>query len=115
PTKQRLDTLGMRLQSSFITGFGGVSAQPYQRSYMGGEGYLRGFDIRTVSPYVFVSTVQPFPLKNPDGSSVPLDPTNPRRGAVTVPLPINNITLPGGDTSVFANFEYRIHVVGPVT
>src|SRR5262249_35259251 len=63
----------------------------------------------------FVSTVFPFQLKNPDGSSVPIDPTNPRRGSVTVPLPINNITLPGGDTSVFANFEYRIHVVGPVT
>jgi outer membrane protein insertion porin family len=82
---------------------------------MGGEGDLRGFDIRTVSPYVFVSTVTPFTLKNPDGSNVPLDPTNPRRGAVTVPLPVNNITLPGGDTQVFGNLEYRIHIVGPVT
>jgi len=108
-------TLAMRLQASFINGFGGVSAPPYQRFYMGGEGDLRGFDIRTVSPYVFVTTVQPFPLVNPDGSHVPIDPTNPRRGNVSVPLPINNITLPGGDTSVFANFEYRIHIVGPVT
>jgi outer membrane protein insertion porin family len=115
PNKTSQNTLGMRLQASFINGFGGVSAPPYQRFYMGGEGDLRGFDIRTVSPYVFVSTVTPFPLKNPDGSSVPLDPTNPRRGAVTIPLPVNNITLPGGDTQVFGNLEYRIHILGPVT
>src|SRR5262249_4938526 len=49
-----------------------------------------------------------------DGTPVPVDPTNPRRGNVSVNLPINNITLPGGDTSVFANVEYRIHILGPV-
>jgi outer membrane protein insertion porin family len=112
--KQGQNSLGMRLQASFVNGFGGVSAPPYQRFYMGGEGDLRGFDIRTVSPYVFVPTVQAFPLTNPDGSPVPVDPTNPRRGNVTVPIPVNNITLPGGDTEVFGNFEYRYHVVGPV-
>ena len=63
---------------------------------------MRGFDIRTVSPYVFVSTVQNFQLTNPDGSPVPIDPTNPRRGNVSVPLPVNNITLPGGDTQFIA-------------
>jgi outer membrane protein insertion porin family len=109
------NTLGIHLQASFINGFGGTEAPPYQRFYMGGENDLRGFDIRTVSPYVFVNTVQNFPLTNPDGSPVPVDPTNPRRGNVTVPLPVNNITLPGGDTSFVSNVEYRIHVVGPVT
>ncbi len=109
------NTLGVRLQASFINGFGGTEAPPYQRFYMGGENDLRGFDVRTVSPYVFVSTVQNFPLVNPDGSAVPIDPSNPRRGAVTVPIPVNNITLPGGDTQFIGNLEYRIHVVGPVT
>lgn len=109
------NTLGVHFQASFINGFGGTEAPPYQRFYMGGENDLRGFDIRTVSPYVFVNTVQNFPLVNPDGSPVPVDPTNPRRGSVTVPLPVNNITLPGGDTSFVSNIEYRIHVVGPVT
>jgi len=113
--KQGQNTLGMRFQASFINGYNGVSAPPYQRFYMGGEGDLRGFDTRTVSPYVFVPTVQAFPLTNPDGSPVPIDPTNPRRGNVTVAIPVNNITLPGGDTQMFGNFEYRIHVVGPVT
>jgi outer membrane protein insertion porin family len=82
---------------------------------MGGENDLRGFDVRTVSPYVFVNTVQNFPLVNPDGTAVPVDPTNPRRGNVTIPLPVNNITLPGGDTQFVSNVEYRVHVVGPVT
>ncbi len=109
------NTLGIRLQASFINGFGGTEAPPYQRFYMGGENDLRGFDVRTVSPYVFVNTVQNFTLTNPDGSPVPIDPTNPRRGSVTVPIPVNNITLPGGDTQFVSNFEYRIHVVGPVT
>ena len=109
------NTLGVRFQASFINGFGGTEAPPYQRFYMGGENDLRGFDVRTVSPYVFVNTVQNFPLTNPDGSGVPVDPTNPRRGNVTVPLPVNNITLPGGDTQIVSNLEYHIHIVGPVT
>ena len=62
------NTLGVRFQASYISGFGGTEAPPYQRFYMGGENDLRGFDVRTVSPYVFVSTVQNFPLINPDGS-----------------------------------------------
>jgi outer membrane protein insertion porin family len=109
------NTLGVHLQASFIDGFGGTVAPPYQRFYMGGENDLRGFDVRTVSPYVFVNTVQTVTLTNPDGSFVPVDPTNARRGNVTIPLPVNNITLPGGDTSFVSNIEYRIHVVGPVT
>jgi outer membrane protein insertion porin family len=32
-----------------------------------------------------------------------------------VPLPVNNITLPGGDTQLVSNVEYAIHIVGPVT
>ncbi len=109
------NTLGVRFQASFIDGFAGSEAPPYQRFYMGGENDLRGFDIRTVSPYVFINTVQNFPLTNPDGSPVPVDPSNPRRGNITVPIPVNNITLPGGDTQLVTNVEYRIHVVGPVT
>ncbi len=115
PHENSQNTLGIRFQASFISGFGGSGAPPYQRFYMGGENDLRGFDVRTVSPYVFVSTVQNFPLTNPDGSQVPVDPSNPRRGSVQVPIPINNITLPGGDTQMVSNFEYHIHIVGPVT
>ena len=109
------NTLGIRLQGSFISGWGGRVAPPYERFYMGGENDLRGFDIRTVSPYVFVTSLQSIVLQNPDGSQVPLDPTNVRRGSVTVPIPVTNVTFPGGDTSITSNFEYRIRVFGPVT
>jgi outer membrane protein insertion porin family len=106
--------LGIHLQGSFITGWEGRVAPPYQRFYLGGDNDLRGFDIRTVSPYVFVNTVQNLTLTNPDGTPVPVDPTNPRKGSVQVPLPVTSITFPGGDTSVTGNFEYRIKVIGPV-
>jgi outer membrane protein insertion porin family len=111
----KANAFGMRFQASFINGFNGNSAPPYQRFYMGGDTDLRGFDTRTVSPYVFVPTEQPFFLVNPDGSNVPIDPSNPRRGNISVPIPVNNITLPGGDTQLFSNFEYRLHILGPVT
>ena len=109
------NTLGIHLQGSFISGWGGQVAPPYERFYMGGEQDLRGFDIRTVSPYVFVSSVQNVQLVNPDGSAVPIDPTNPRRGNITVPVPLTNVTFPGGDTSFYSNLEYRIKIIGPVT
>jgi outer membrane protein insertion porin family len=63
---------------------------------------------------VFVTTVQPLPLTNPDGSPVPIDPTNPRRGNISVPLPVSSINYTGGDTSFFTNIEYRIKIIGPV-
>jgi outer membrane protein insertion porin family len=108
------NTFGIHLQGSFISGWGGQVAPPYERSYLGGENDLRGFDIRTVSPYVFVTSVTNVTLTNPDGSMVPIDPTNPRRGNVTVPVPLTNVTFPGGDTSLLGNFEYRIKILGPV-
>jgi outer membrane protein insertion porin family len=106
--------LGIHIQGAFISGWQGRVAPPYQRSYLGGDNDLRGFDIRTVSPYVFVNTVQNLTLTNPDGTPVPVDPTNPRKGTVQIPLPVTSITFPGGDTSVVGNFEYRIKVIGPV-
>lgn len=108
------NTFGIHVQGSFISGWGSTVAPPYQRFYLGGDTDLRGFDIRTVSPYVFINTVQNLVLTNPDGTPVPVDPTNPRRGNVQIPLPVTNITFPGGDTSIVSNFEYRIKVVGPV-
>jgi len=82
---------------------------------MGGENDLRGFDIRTVTPYVFISNRVTVPLQNPDGSLVPLDPTNPRRGAVQIPIPAETIIYAGGDTSLNSNVEYRIPIVPHVT
>jgi outer membrane protein insertion porin family len=105
----------MRVTGSFISGYNGKVAPPYQRFYMGGENDLRGFDIRTVTPYVFIANRVFVPLQNPDGSAVPVDPTNPRRGTVQIPVPAETIIYAGGDTSINTNLEYRVPIVSHVT
>ncbi|HET7205621.1 MAG TPA: outer membrane protein assembly factor BamA [Terriglobales bacterium] len=108
------NTFGYNLQASFLSGYGGLVAPPFDRFYTGGENDLRGFDIRSVSPYAYLPTNVSINLTNPDGTVVPKDPTNPRRGAYTIPLPFQQIVEPGGDLSLVGNAEYRISIVGPV-
>jgi outer membrane protein insertion porin family len=115
PNSDGRNSLGFRLQGSFISGYGGRVAPPFERFFMGGDTDIRGFDIRAVSPIAFFVERVDFPLTNPDGTPVPKDPNNPRQGNVTVPLPVSRILFPGGDTNVVGNVEYRIPVVGPVT
>ncbi len=114
PVQNRRNALGFNIQGSFITGFDGFVAPPFQRSYMGGENDLRGFDIRSVSPVAFLPNDGTITLTNPDGTPVPLDPQNPRAGNVTVKIPVDQITFPGGDLSLVTNMEYRITIYGPV-
>jgi outer membrane protein insertion porin family len=114
PVQNRRNALGFNVQGSFITGFDGLVAPPFQRSYMGGENDLRGFDIRSVSPVAFLPNVGSITLTNSDGTPVPKDPQNPRAGNVTIPIPVDQITFPGGDLSIITNFEYRITIYGPV-
>jgi outer membrane protein insertion porin family len=114
PVQKGRNALGFNVQGSFITGYAGLVAPPFQRAYMGGENDLRGFDIRSVSPVAFLPSVGAIALTNPDGTPVPRDPQNPRAGSVSIPIPIDQITFPGGDFSVVTNAEYRITIYGPV-
>ncbi len=114
PDKEGRNVLAYRLQLSYVQGFLGDVAPPFNRIYSGGESELRGFDIRAATPYAFIPTRVNFQLTNPDGSSVPRDPTNPSLGVITVPLPIYGIVSVGGDTSFLNNIEYRIPIAGPV-
>jgi outer membrane protein insertion porin family len=114
PVQNRRNAIGFNVQGSFISGWGGLVAPPFQRAYMGGENDLRGFDIRSVSPVAFLPTVGSITLTNPDGKPVLKDPQNPAGGAVTIPIPVDQITFPGADFSLFTNLEYRITIVGPV-
>jgi outer membrane protein insertion porin family len=109
------NVLGMRLQLAHITGFGGEVAPPTNRLYGGGESDLRGFDVRSLSPYSFIPTKVLFNLTNPDGSTVPRDPTNPNLGPIQIPLPVYRLAAIGGDTQLTANLEYRIPIVNQVT
>jgi outer membrane protein insertion porin family len=115
PVNKGRNSLGFRLQGSFVTGYSGNVAPPFERFYMGGENDLRGFDIRSVTPIAFLTDLASIALTNPDGTTVPLDPTHPGRGAYTITIPIQRIIYPGGDTSVVSNIEYRVPIAGPVT
>jgi outer membrane protein insertion porin family len=123
PVQKRRNAVGYNLQVSFITGFGGVVAPPFERSYLGGENDLRGFDTRMVSPLAYLPGVQSVPLRNPDGSLVPANPNFPVQAGSSgaclsncfnIPVPFQQIVTPGGDLSMHGNFEYRITIAGPV-
>jgi len=110
------NVLGVRAQLAYVQGFGGDVAPPNNRFYTGGEGDLRGFDIRGATPYGYVPNRVTVQLTNPDGSCVPRDPTNPEDNqCIQVPLPVYGIASIGGDTNLTANAEYRIPIAGPVT
>ena len=114
PVQKKRNAIGFRLQGSYLTGYGGEVAPPFERNYMGGEQDLRGFDIRSVSPVAYLPGATSVVLSNPDGSIVPKNPANPLQGAYTIPIPSNQIVFPGGDASFVGNLEYRITIAGPV-
>jgi outer membrane protein insertion porin family len=109
------NVLAYRLQLAHVSGFAGEVAPPTHRIYSGGESDIRGFDIRSASPYLFIPNRVEFNLTNPDGTTVPRDPTNPSLGNVQIPLPIYRLVAIGGDTSFTSNLEYRIPIVSQVT
>jgi len=114
PVNHRRNTLAFRLLGAFVSGYGGQVPSPFSRFYIGGEDTVRGFDIRAVSPLAFIPTRQTVPVFYLD--STRLDPNgNPtlRFGAVEVLA--DRISVPGGDTQMVGNFEYRIPIVGPVS
>jgi outer membrane protein insertion porin family len=114
PMQNRRNTIGIHGLASFLSGYGGLVAPPFQRFYMGGENDLRGFDIRSVSPVAFLPSSTTIALRNPDGSFVPKDPSNLAKGNYNVTIPVQQITFPGGDLSLVGNAEYRITIAGPV-
>lgn len=118
PVQKRRNVLGFRVLSSFISGYGGKVAPPFERFYIGGETDVRGFDIRAVSPIAYVPDDTTIQVLDADG--LPRSETVVVNGVattapVTLRIPINRIIFPGGDTQAVGNFEYRVPIVGPVT
>jgi outer membrane protein insertion porin family len=107
--------LGYRMQLANIAGYGGEVAPPFARLYGGGENEIRGFDVRSSSPYTFIPTKVMFNLTNPDGSVVPRDPSNPTLGNVQIPIPIYRLAAVGGDTQFTSQLEYRFPIISQVT
>jgi len=123
PVQKRRNAIGYNVQASFITGYGGIVAPPFERAYLGGENDIRGFDIRTISPIAYLPSAQTVALRNADGTFVPANPrfpvqTNSSGGCASncwnIPVPYNQLVTPGGDLSLNGNFEYRITIAGPV-
>jgi len=123
PMQKRRNALGYNLQASFITGFGGIVAPPFERAYLGGENDIRGFDIRTVSPIAYLPSAQTVALRTKAGFFVPANPSFPVQtnssgaciaNCVNIPIPYQQLTTPGGDLSLNGNLEYRITIAGPV-
>jgi outer membrane protein insertion porin family len=110
------NVLGIRAQLGYVRGFGGDVAPPQNRFYAGGENEIRGFDVRSATPYGYVPTKVNFQLTNPDGSCVPRDSSNPQESqCIQVPLPVYGIASIGGDTNLTMNAEYRIPIVSSLT
>jgi len=108
PNYHKRNVIAVRLLGAFETGFSGKVIPPFSRFYLGGEDTLRGFDIRTVSPVVFVPTLTStsVPYTNPENPACLLGVPHPC--AVNVPTLSYQTSFPGGDTELVANFEYRI-------
>ncbi len=109
PINKRRNAIGLHFSTAYITGWGGGEVPPFSRFYMGGENDLRGFDIRSISPVVFIPTVTSQTLFYHDPLS---------GGAVRsfgLPVLVYTATLPGGDYQTSGNIEYRIPIAGPVS
>ena len=111
--------IGMHLSAKTVMGFGGKTAPPFDRFFMGGENDVRGFEIWAISPIAFVPIEGASNLLNNDASprqTKVLDQNgNPILVAATTSIPSYQLITPGGDTAIVANFEYRIPIFGPVT
>jgi outer membrane protein insertion porin family len=126
PVQKRRNALGYNLQASFITGYNGIVAPPFERAYLGGENDIRGFDTRTISPIAYLPSVQSVALRDRTGIFIPKNPAGPPVGPDSngncvpvancwfIPVPYNQLVTPGGDLSLNGNLEYRITIAGPV-
>ncbi len=110
--------IGGRILGRIITGYGGKVAPPFNRVFMGGENDVRGFEIWSILPIVYIPNEGMTTVLNPDGSA--------RRQKIIVDgkeqtvdvlqsIPVYRLTPTGGDTQGVANVEYRIPIVGPLT
>ena len=106
PVRKKRNALGFHYSAGYITGYAGNEIPPYNRFYMGGEQDIRGFDIRSISPVVFIPTVTNQALFYHDPTS------GGQLRSFTLPVLVYTATLPGGDLQTSGNVEYRIPIVG---
>jgi outer membrane protein insertion porin family len=127
-----IQTLGTPFESNSLSFIDGEPL--FSRFYLGGDQDIRGYDIRSISPFVPILTTvntQDVFATNLISQRLPVRPaTNPSRISVapsviksftqmgeTFPLPAGQpqpeVPL-GADSEMVFNVEYRIPIVGPV-
>ena len=111
--------LAFHMMGSLLTGFGGKVAPPFERTYIGGEQDVRGFEIWGISPAAYIASDTTIQVLNANGTPRQQPVINSDGSKSLVPssmnVPIYQLLFPGGDTQVITNFEYRIPIFGPVT
>ncbi|MFQ5928710.1 MAG: outer membrane protein assembly factor BamA [Acidobacteriota bacterium] len=86
-----------------LPGGGPMSVPFFERVFWGGEFNLRGFDIRSVTPWAITRTAS---LDN-EGNPI-IDP------ATGLPSISESVIPVGGDTAAILTLEYRMPIVGPL-
>jgi len=122
------NVLAFHLTASTIFGYGGKSAPPQARIFMGGENDVRGFQFYSISPVAYLPSTASVPILNPctvSSSSCTNGGTQRTQNVlvdgiltsepVSLNVPVYQIITPGGDTQGVFNFEYRIPLFGPIT
>ena len=110
-------TIAMRGLFSFLSGYGGRVPPPFSRSFMGGENDVRGFQIWSISPMVWIPDFTAVPIYNDNGTprtQIQIVNGVEERIPITTEVPVYRLNFPGGDSRFVYNFEYRIKLFGPV-
>src|SRR5262245_20657307 len=103
---------------TLVTGYGGKYIPPFNRTFMGGEQDIRGFEIWGITPVAFIPSEASVNVLNDNGT--PRTQKTVSGGKiietpVTMQIRTYQLITPGGDMQLLGNFEYRIPIVGPVT
>ena len=96
-------TIAMRGLFSFLSGYGGKVPPPFNRSYMGAENDVRGFQIWSIIPMIWIPDIATVPIVNDNGvprtQVVEIDGVE-ERVPVTTEVPVYRVNFPGGDNAL---------------
>ncbi len=117
PINHGRNVLAFHFLGETISGYGGKVPPPYARFYMGGQYDIRGFNIYSISPVIWFPTIGQVCNRDAKGNPIWAVAANGTVESGTcgsfTNFPYNTTEVPGGDTELLGNFEYRIPVVGP--
>ncbi len=116
PVNQRRNAIGIRAQFVHVSGYGGLQPPVFDRTFMGGEDSIRGFDFYSISPMALMTQGTTGKVPDRDAGGFPIvDPTTGEVLTRERTTYSSFITPIGGDTQVLVNMEYRIPLLGPVS